>query len=405
MKYPYPFTDTPLKREIAEASDHGQATGDWNPLLNNLNTALRDNTLDGPFFFHGAMRFNRKEAYNWCIVELDAASRDWLQQHLVNLGGYKTIQQRYKDFFGVAPHFPNHLPARLLAANEDGNAGAPSTLSWFLDQYLPNIEVKNIDYVCGLEIISCWEARFEAVYNPVKAAWLDKESLDKLTELQAGLPLGALATLAALVHEAGHGLGANACLPQLPNYARKMPMTWYGALGELTTEMAGLALVSDIAPALIAFIFAFRLAGNMSRGGVAEQTGRQRLNTDYDCLTSALMFERFRKAGVLARNGAFWRIDFEAIQPAAAQFLQNLERLGQELTAYADQLKDDLVRPAAFDFIANDLPVDDEQRWAIPPEQQSMLAQVAQIPRSPAWSDMLKYYTHQHLLDVAAWRN
>ena len=46
MRHPYPCADSPVKRDIAEAGDHGRATGDWHPLLNRMNAALKNDELD-----------------------------------------------------------------------------------------------------------------------------------------------------------------------------------------------------------------------------------------------------------------------------------------------------------------------------------------------------------------------
>ena len=135
MPEPYPFVDCKIKQEIADCCDHGRATGDWNPLLGKMSYALKENLLVGPFFFHAEMRIKKKRAYNWCIAEIDYDGIHWLAQFLASIGGYELLQRRYQAFFGDKPVFPNHLPVRILAANDDGNAGQPSQVSWFLDQF------------------------------------------------------------------------------------------------------------------------------------------------------------------------------------------------------------------------------------------------------------------------------
>ncbi len=302
MNVTYPFTDDPIKREIVAACDHGKATGDWNPLLKQLWVALREQKLRGPFFFHAEMVIDEQKAYNWCIVEMDTGAVQAVQQFLRNLGGFEVVQQRYKAYFYRVPPLPVHFPARLLAANENGNAGHPSTLAWFLHECLPGIDKASLDFLCGIEMVTSWESRFTEVYRPAARRVLDQASLKLLADLEGGLSFGTFTAIYATLHDAGHWLGNMACLPESPAFARHMPVQWWGAFGELTTDMATVGLLFDLSPSSSAFVLLSRLFDYMHRG-VGPSPIVTALNQQFDTLANAMLFERLRKAGGLIPIG------------------------------------------------------------------------------------------------------
>ena len=85
---------------------------------------------------------------------------------------------------------------RGVAANRDGNAGQPSQVSWFLDQFLPNVGPQSdMQDVCGLELITSWEARFSEIYMPGLRETFDVETTTQLTNLLEEFPLSSVPDL------------------------------------------------------------------------------------------------------------------------------------------------------------------------------------------------------------------
>ncbi|MHB8630098.1 MAG: hypothetical protein ACYDBJ_29600 [Aggregatilineales bacterium] len=392
-----PFADDPVKRDILAVCDHGQATGDWNPLLKAMHTALHDRKLHGPFFYHSEMVVEGTAAYNWCIVEIDTdaveATARWLRQ----VGEFEVFQQRYKRYFGQVPPQPAHFPAQILTANESGNAGHPAQLAWFLDQYLPNINKDNLDYVCGIELISSWESRFTSVYWPAAQRVLDKDSQKLLTELRGEMPFSTFATLYATLHDSGHWLGSMACLPESPVFARYMPNLWYAMMGELATDTATIALLFDLAPSAVAFILTSRLFDYMYRE-LDNRALQARLNQQDDTFANALLFERLRKAGGLIQVGDRWHLEIAAARAGAHQLMDDLNQLGAELIGYVHADQTELIEARSREFIRRDLSCDD-RLWQIPPTLQPVLDKLEGLPLELKWSAMRPYYRYQHLLD------
>ncbi len=393
-----PFTDTPAKRAILAACDHGQATGDWNPLLRQLNGALRDQTLHGPFFYHSEMTIDNQTAYNWCIVEIDTDAAEAVQRFFRDLGGYEVIQQSYKDYFGHTAPFPIHYPARILAANEHGNAGHPAQLAWFLDQFLPRIDKTALDYVCGIELVSAWESRFVNVYWPAAERVLDQPSLNLLSNLRGNLPFSAFTSLYATLHDAGHWLGSMAYLPESPEFSRYMPAAWFSAMGELSTDAATIALLLDLAPSAAAFILTSRLFDYYDQGP-AERTLVAANGRQFDSLVEALLFERFRKAGGLVPVGDRWHLDMDAVQRAARQLLGELNKLGYELRNQVANELTDGINAISRAFIQRDLVLDSNGLWRMSAELQAMLKKLDGLPLELKWSMMRPYYHYQHVLE------
>lgn len=404
MLEPYPFVDYGIKQEIADWCDHGRTTGDWNPLLGKMSHALKENLLVGPFFFHAEMLIKKKRAYNWCIVEIDYDGIHWLTQYLESIGGYALLQSRYQAFFGDTPDFPNHLPVRILAANGDGNAGQPSQVSWFLDQFLPNIDPQNdMQDVCGLELITSWEARFEQIYMPGLRDTFDLETATQLTNLLEAFPLSSVATCAAIVHDVGHSIGPNACLPSLPIYARKMPMRWYGAIGELTADLAALALLADVAPFLTPFIILFRLFDYIREGFVMDPNYAW-LNKDYDSLAGALLFQNLLQAGILYETDQGWHLEVKQITKRAYQFLAELHQLGNQLVKLVESGQAEHVKPTTEAYFLRFLEQDENGRFLLSPSHRLFLKQVSHLPLKPSWRAMDQHHKFQHLLQVEKWQ-
>lgn len=402
---PYPFVDRIIKQEIVDSGDYGRATGDWKPLLGNMSQALKEGLLVGPFFFHAEMLIKKNRAYNWCIVEIDHDGIRWLSQFLHSIGGYPVLENRYQAFFGKSPVFPNHLPARILAANRDGNAGQPSQVSWFLDQFLPNVGLQSdMQDVCGLELITSWEARFSEIYMPGLREAFDAETTTQLTNLLDEFPLSSVATFAAIVHDVGHSSGPNACLPSLPIYdARKMPMRWYGAMGELTSDLAALALLSDVTPFLTPFILLFRFFYYIREGFAIDPTYSW-LNKDYDSLAGALLFQNLLTSGVLSRTSKGWHLEIDEVGEQAHHFLTELHDLGNQLIELVETDQAQQVKPTTAEYFSRYLERDKKGRFLLPESHRAFLQQVAHLPLNPSWDAMEKYYKFQHLLQVEKWQ-
>ncbi len=405
LLYQYPFVNSTTKQAIASYGDYGRTTGDWKPLLHQMSQALNQDLLHGPFFFHAEMLIKKKRAYNWCIVEIDYDSIHWLEKFLASIGGYPRIAERYREFFGVCPAFSRHLPARILAANHNGNAGQPSQIAWFLDQFLPDIGPQdNMQNVCGLELISSWEARFSEIYMPGLHNIFDIETTDKITDLLADFPLSAVATFAAIIHDTGHGSGPNACLPAVPAYARKMPMRWYGAIGELTTVLAALALLFDIAPFLTAFILLFRLFDYI-RAGFATDRRQAWLNQDYDSLAGAFLFQRLLKSGTLSRTNKGYHIELDGIREFSYQILAELHRLGTSLAELTRTEQASQIKRITGEYFAQHVERDQQGHFLISDEHRAFLDKGMHLPLKPSWKNMQKYYKFQHLLQIDKWQS
>jgi len=403
-KYEYPFSNSKINKEIIKWCDYGRETGNWQILLEKMSVALKDDLLVGPFFFHAEMKIKGKSAYNWCIVEIDHDNIQKISVFLDTIGGYEFVKNKYADFFKHKASFPNHLPARILAANKKGNAGQPHQVAWFLDQFLPNIELQSDDQnICGLELITSWEALFEEVYTPALVATFDKETVTTFAALSAGFSLGTIATFAAIIHDAGHGMGANACLPSLPLYSKEIPLTWYGALGELTTDMAALALLSSKVPFLISFILPFRLFGYI-RKGIEIDKKYAGLNHDYDQLAGAVLFQVLFQKKVISRNGNQWHLEFNAIEEVAYHLLVELNTLGNQLSRCVNTGDIKQIKPIATKFFSQFIEQDKKGCWLLPKNYYDFCLQSVDLPLEPNWNNVHKHYELQNKLDMSIWQ-
>ncbi len=398
MEASHTFVDSSVKRDILEACDHGRASGDWNPLLKRLNLALRDDELHGPFYLHANMAIaGGPEVYNQVVLEIDNANIQWMQDYWQSIGGFQTVQKKFAEFYGVEPEFPIHFPAHILAANEESNAAHPFTVAWFLHEYLPGIRKDSLEYVCGLEIVSGWQARFETIFRPASRLLLDAESDKKLQEMLTVFPFGATCTLYAIIHDAGHWLGYQQCLPQPPVFAQYMPPHWYGAMGELATDMAGVGLFTDMLPGVSAFVLHQRLFDYTYKTPSRDplQNG---LNTQFDMLGEAIAFENFRRHGALTPVGDKWHLDIEKTKVAALDLLTKLEALGKELEEDVASGYTEGIHEKGRAFIAQYVPWDDTRGWLASTELQQYVGSIMSLPLMLQRPMMDKYYTLQEQL-------
>lgn len=397
MNVNFPFTDDPIKRDILAACDQGKATGNWNPLLKQLWVALGNQSLRGPFFMHAEFEIDSKFLYNYCIAEIDLDAVDFVKSELRRFGGFEVIQNRYKEYFGGIPPMPIHFPARILAANETGNAGHPATVAWFLHEMLPRIDKASLEFVCGIELVSSWESRFNKVYRPAAERVLDDPSRKALADLIGDLSFGKFTALYATLHDTGHWLGSMACLPESPAFARHLPVTWWGAFGELMTDMAMVTLMFDLAPSSTAFVLTSRLFDYMHRG-IGPDPLVTALNQQFDTLANTLLFERMRKAGALTPAGDRFHFEIDGIRAVASQLLVDLNRLGTEMAGYEAEGSPERVLAAGRDFIGRDLP-SGENLWQFPPAVQALLTKMQDLPLELKWATILPSYPYQQLLE------
>jgi hypothetical protein len=396
----YPYVDSPVKQQIIDACEQGRQTNDWNPLLKVMSQALTDGTLDGPFFFHARMVIDNRDLYNWCILEMDNQNVRWMQDYLSSVGGFGVVQDRYEKFFHERPPFPIHFPARLLAANEDGNAGDPSTVAWFLHEHLPGIRKESLEFVCGIEMVSSWKARFEEVYYPGGQATLDPESLSKLRALENEIPFGAATTIYATIHDAGHWLGYMRCLSQTLPFTHHMTSQLYASMGELVTDMVAIGLMIDLFPSVTATILNMRLFDFCYRNTAANPL-EEALNHQFDTIANATLLMHFLKTGVLTQNGDRWHLDFEKLPIAALALATDLESLGKQMHEMEQRGETARIEAMAVAWYKQYLIQSETGRWVYPEAIQPFLAKLeSSTDLRLDMKRMVKHYPLQAALPV-----
>ncbi|MBX3081615.1 MAG: hypothetical protein KF716_08250 [Anaerolineae bacterium] len=379
MGLDFPFVDSPVKREIIEACDYGQASGDWNPLLKRLNIALRNNELVGPFYLHAKMAVGGPEVDNHVILEVDNENIRWMHKFWDSLGGFEIIQKRFAEFYGEEPEPPIHFPARILAANPDSNIAHPFVVAWFLHEYLAGIKQENLAFLCGVEIVTSWEVRFEKVFRPAAKLLLDAESEKVLSGMLDAHPFGAVTTVYASLHDCGHALGYQKCLPQSPAFAQYMPPHWYGAMGELATDMATVAFFSEMVPSASSMVLHQRLFDYTYKTEMADPF-QEGINIQFDMLGEAIAFEHFRKHGALTPVDDQWHLDMPKVVAAAKELLVDLETLAKELSEDVTVGRSEVVYEKGKAFIARYLTWEDGRGWLVGEDLRRYVTKLSALP-------------------------
>lgn len=181
-------------------------------------------------------------------------------------------------------------------------------------------------------------------------------------------------------------------------------MHWYGAIGELTTDLAALALLYDVAPFLIAFILLFRLFDYI-REGFAIDPMHAWVNQDYDSLAGALLFQGLSASGILSRTRAGYHLELDNIREFSYQLLTELHELGINLLQLSRAGQTTQIELTVHEYFAQHLECASRERFLLSSDHRMFLKKAAHLPLKPSWEAIEKRYKLQHFLKIEKWRS